>query len=108
MDSYGSYIAAGFDLLYDKSGFYDSVRSIMTASDTARRLTWNWQRIGPGQSHMLNFLENHDEQRFASVHYASIPEKAFAAMAVACLSASRRRKNASYAKYTPICAPAIK
>lgn len=85
MDSYGSYIAAGFDLLYDKSGFYDSVRSVITASDTARRLTWNWQRIGPGQSHMLNFLENHDEQRFASVHYASIPEKAFAAMAVACL-----------------------
>ena len=83
--SYGDYAAAGFDLLYDKSGFYDISRDIICNGAGARALTWNWQRLGPLQPRMLNFLENHDEQRFASPRYASAPGKAFAAMAVAAL-----------------------
>lgn len=85
MDSYGEFIAAGFDLLYDKSGFYDSARAILTQGDSAQRLTWNWQRLGASQPKMLNFLENHDEQRFASPAFAGAPGKAYAAMAFATL-----------------------
>ena len=55
----------GFDFLYDKSGLYDVLRDVARGG-TARRITWNWQSLGPLQPRMLNFLENHDEQRFAS------------------------------------------
>ncbi len=75
----------GFDLLYDKSGYYDLVRSILCNGASARSLTWNWQRLGVLQGRMLNFLENHDEQRFASSAYAGVPEKAFAALAFGAL-----------------------
>ncbi len=70
----------GFDLLYDKSGMYDIVRAVLEKNlrdsgtpveewQSARRLTWNWQSLGDMQPYMLNFLENHDEQRFASDFY---------------------------------------
>lgn len=83
--SYARYADAGFDLLYDKSGFYDIARDVMTRGGSARRFTWNWQSLGPLQPVMLNFLENHDERRFASVQFASSPSRAYAAMAVAAL-----------------------
>ena len=54
----------GFDLLYDKSGIYDALRGIVLGGWSARTLTWNWQFLGGKQSNMLNFLENHDEERF--------------------------------------------
>lgn len=64
LDNYGRYIdEAGFDLLYDKSGVYDILRAVRTSSMSAENLTWNWQRLGDRQPAMLNFLENHDEQR---------------------------------------------
>lgn len=61
---------AGFDYLYDKVNLYDSLRAIETADHSAATLTSCWQTVDGIASHMLNFLENHDEQRFASVHYA--------------------------------------
>ena len=84
-DSYYRYAEAGFDLLYDKSGFYDISRDVITRGDSVRNFTRNWQALGPLQGAMLNFLENHDERRFASSEFASSPLKAYAAMAVAAL-----------------------
>lgn len=68
---YRPYIfSAGFDYLYDKVNLYDSLRAIETASHSAATLTSCWQTVDGIESHMLNFLENHDEQRFASPQYA--------------------------------------
>lgn len=78
---YAKYIKeVGFDCLYDKSGFYDSVRSVVEGGGTARSLTWNWQFLGDLQPRMLNFLENHDEQRFASDFFGCRAERTFAAL----------------------------
>ena len=64
-NNYRRYIQeAGFDFLYDKSGLYDTLRGIVLGGSTARGITWNWQFLGDLQPHMLNFLENHDEERF--------------------------------------------
>ena len=75
----------GFDLLYDKSGYYDKIRAIISGQESARALTWNWQSLGDIQGNMLNFLENHDEQRLASPYFAGDPSKAFAALAYGAL-----------------------
>lgn len=83
--NYAPLLAAGFDLLYDKSGFYDTVRSIMTEGTTARALTWNWQYLGPLQPKMLNFLENHDEQRAASRFFLGRADRSYAALAYGAL-----------------------
>ena len=76
---------AGFDLLYDKSGFYDIVRGIISEERSASELSSNWQSLGSLQSGMLNFLENHDEQRLASPFFAGSPEKGYAALAFGAL-----------------------
>ena len=75
----------GFDLLYDKSGLYDRLRALVQGSGNAEELTWNWQELGDLQPHMLNFLENHDEQRIASDFFAGNAEKAFPALDVSLL-----------------------
>ena len=74
-----------FDLLYDKSGSYDILRGILAGHGSARELTRNWQFLGGRQGSMLNFLENHDEQRIASPWFASSPDKAWAAVAFSML-----------------------
>lgn len=60
---------AGFDYLYDKVNLYDTLRNIQCHGVSAASLTSCWQRIDGIGSHMLNFLENHDEQRIASSQY---------------------------------------
>ncbi len=75
----------GFDLLYDKSGFYDISRGIIEGRRTPRELTANWQWLGDMQEGMLNFLENHDEQRLASRCFAGSPQKGYAALAYGAL-----------------------
>lgn len=68
---YHSYIhQGGFDYLYDKVNLYDTLRDIQTHNHSAARITDCWQRLGDMGPHMLNFLENHDEQRYASNEYA--------------------------------------
>ncbi len=68
---YRQYIySAGFDYLYDKVNLYDSLRGIECANHSAATLTSCWQTVDGISGNMLNFLENHDEQRFASVQYA--------------------------------------
>lgn len=71
----------GFDYLYDKSGLYDVLRDV-ARGDSACRITWNWQTLGVLQPRMLNFLENHDEQRFASEFFAGDVRKCAAYLGV--------------------------
>lgn len=64
-----------FDYLYDKVNLYDTLVSIERNNWSAAQLTSCWQRVeGIGDS-MLNFLENHDEVRFASREFANDPMK---------------------------------
>ena len=75
-EKYRHYIeTVGFDYLYDKSGLYDSLRSVVEGRGSAKSLTWNWQMLGDMQPRMLNFLENHDEQRFASSFFGKDAER---------------------------------
>ncbi len=65
----------GFDYLYDKVNLYDTLRGIQTANYSAATITNCWQTVEGIQGNMLNFLENHDEQRFGSRFYAGDPAK---------------------------------
>lgn len=60
----------GFDYLYDKVNLYDTLRGIQCWNISAARITNCWQTVEGIAHNMLNFLENHDEQRFASTEYA--------------------------------------
>lgn len=82
---YGEFCAAGFDYLYDKSGLYDTLRAIVCEGRSAASITSSWQRLGSLQGRMLNFLENHDEQRLASPFFAGSPQRGYAALAVSAL-----------------------
>ncbi|MBP5346453.1 MAG: alpha-amylase family protein [Bacteroidales bacterium] len=83
---YQSFIAyGGFDYLYDKVGLYDTLRAIVECRESASALTRCWQSVEGLQDHMLNFLENHDEQRIASDFFAGDAHKAFPALAVSLL-----------------------
>ncbi|MDR1584599.1 MAG: alpha-amylase family protein [Prevotellaceae bacterium] len=64
---YRNYICNGkFDYLYDKVGMYDTLRGIMSRNHSAQGITYAWQKLGDISGRMLNFLENHDEQRIGS------------------------------------------
>lgn len=84
-ENYRRYSDAGFDYLYDKSGFYDCLRRIVTGFGSASDLTREWQFLGDLQPGMLNFLENHDEQRLASDFFAGDASRSFAALSVSLL-----------------------
>lgn len=75
----------GFDYLYDKCGLYDVLRAVTCSNASATEISRNWQFLGDLQPHMLNFLENHDEQRIASDFFCGSPDGAFAALAVSAL-----------------------
>jgi len=84
-NNYRRYADAGFDYLYDKSGFYDALREVCAGSRPAYWLTDEWQFLGDMQPHMLNFLENHDEQRVASDFFLGDGRKALAPLSVSLL-----------------------
>lgn len=68
---YRAYIFQGkFDYLYDKVGLYDKLRAVVSHNHAASDITHCWQQVSDIQNHMLNFLENHDEQRIASGFFA--------------------------------------
>lgn len=84
---YREYIASGFDYLYDKVGLYDKLKAIVQGKSPACELTQCWQQLGDIQPHMLNFLENHDEQRIASDFFAGNARRGLPALVVsACLN----------------------
>ena len=83
---YRSYLHTGhFDYLYDKVGLYDTLRAVMRGEAPACRITGCWQALEGIQHNMLNFLENHDEQRIASAFFAGSPEPGIPGMLVSAL-----------------------
>ncbi len=64
----------GFDVLYDKVGVYDTVRAMTRGRSDGRALSRDWRTLSDIQSHMIRFMENHDEQRLASPQFAGSPD----------------------------------
>lgn len=80
---YRNYIYTGhFDYLYDKVGLYDTVRAVMRREAPASHISHCWQSLEGIQQNMLNFLENHDEQRIASDFFAGDARPGIAGMMV--------------------------
>jgi neopullulanase len=68
---YRTYIHQGkMDYLYDKVGFYDTLKGIMQGKQAANTLFKAQAEVADIEQHMLHFLENHDEQRIASPDFA--------------------------------------
>ena len=91
-EDYRLWADAGFDFLYDKCGLYDTVRAIVErqagqsgAWGSARGITANWQYLDGLQPRMLHFLENHDEQRFASPFFGGSGSRTFAPLCASLL-----------------------
>lgn len=87
---YRDYLHRGqFDYLYDKVGLYDTLRAIVCCQESATAISRRWQELDGISEHMLNFLENHDEQRIASDFFAGDARKAIPAFIVsACQNVS--------------------
>ena len=85
---YRNYLFRGkFDYLYDKVGLYDTLRNVICGYDSAKSITRCWQNLGGIEKQMLNFLENHDEQRIASDFFAGNPVKGIPGLIVsACMN----------------------
>ena len=85
---YRSYIHdGGFDYLYDKVTLYDTLFNIVRNGASTQHITSCWQAMDDIRSHMLNFLENHDELRVASPQFAGDALKGRPALVVsACIS----------------------
>ena len=83
---YRNYIFNGhFDYLYDKVGLYDTLRAVICGQAPASNIPACWQSLEGIQSHMLNFLENHDEQRLASDFFAKDPSASISGLMVSAL-----------------------
>ena len=84
-NQYRTYVASGFDYLYDKVGMYDCLRDVVCERRPANSITYSWQNTDDIKDHMLYFLENHDEQRIASDFFCGDGAKAIPALVVAAL-----------------------
>ena len=84
-NQYRTYLASGFDYLYDKVGMYDCLRDVVCGRRPANSITGCWQSTDDIKSHMLYFLENHDEQRIASDFFCGDAFKAIPAVVVSAL-----------------------
>lgn len=69
-----------FDYLYDKVGLYDVLRDVASGYRPASDISFALSNVGDIQHQMLNFIENHDEQRVASDHFLKARFKSEAAM----------------------------
>jgi glycosidase len=80
---YRAYIHLGkMDYLYDKVGFYDSIKHMVQGHGWTDHIPKVQEEIFDIEHHMLHFLENHDEQRIASPDFAGSAEKGKPAMVV--------------------------
>lgn len=80
---YINYIRIGkFDYLYDKVQLYDTLRFLVGGRSSTSDIPAIQKSLDGINDHMLHFLENHDEQRIASPHFAGDPVKALPAMVV--------------------------
>lgn len=76
-----------FDYLYDKVGLYDALRDVACGYRPSSDITFILNMVGDIQHRMINFMENHDEQRIASDFFLKSGEKGKAAMIVtACIN----------------------
>ena len=81
---YRNYLCNGkFDYLYDKVGMYEMLRDVTSRNFPVREITNTWQSLGDIKNQMLNFLENHDEQRIGSGFFSGNGMYAQPAMIVA-------------------------
>ena len=84
-NQYRTYVAAGFDYLYDKVGMYDCLRDVMCGHRSTSNISQQWQAIDDIREHILYFLENHDEQRIASDFFCGNMQKGIPALIVSAL-----------------------
>lgn len=83
VSQYRDFLERGhFDYLYDKVNLYDTLRAVQCYHHSAATITDCWQRIDGIGGRMLNFLENHDEQRFASEQYSGDATKVLPSLVV--------------------------
>ncbi|MEO0364125.1 MAG: alpha-amylase family protein [Pseudomonadota bacterium] len=83
---YRDYIQLGkMDYLYDKVGFYDTLRPAMSQNAGTDGLVDVHAAVADIADHMLHFLENHDEQRIASDAFAGEPAPGVPGMAISAL-----------------------
>lgn len=80
---YKKFVDAGFDFLYDKVGLYDATREVLSGRQPASSITHEWQKLEGLDARMLRFIENHDEQRIASQHFAGSALAGIPAMTLA-------------------------
>ena len=71
-----------FDFLYDKVGLYDVLRDVSCGYRPSSDISFTLNNVGDIQKNMLNFMENHDEQRIASDYFLKNGTKGKAAMIV--------------------------
>ncbi|MEO0059270.1 MAG: Neopullulanase 2 [Bacteroidota bacterium] len=75
-EQYRNYIQLGkMDYLYDKVDFYDKLKEIIQGKSFPDPISNLQNRVADIEHHMLHFLDNHDEQRLASIDFAETPEK---------------------------------
>lgn len=80
---YRDYLHLGkMDYLYDKVDFYDHLKLVMQGKAGTDRLVDIQTQFADIEPHLLHFLENHDEQRIASVPFAGDARKGLPAMVV--------------------------
>ena len=73
---YRNYINLGkMDYLYDKVETYDFLKSVIKGKSMPDGLSDIRTGMEDVDSHMLHFLDNHDEQRLACADFAGTPEK---------------------------------
>ncbi len=89
-DAYRDFLGGdGFDYLYDKVGLYDTLRDVSSGNRPSSDISFVLNSVGDIQPRMLNFMENHDEQRIASDFFLKEGRKARAAMIVtACVNSN--------------------
>lgn len=82
-------VTGGFDYLYDKVELYDSIRSVVEGRRPVDAIeacltlpTYTNEKVA---GHMLNFLENHDEQRIASEFFGKNAQAGIPALYVSAL-----------------------
>ncbi|TDE02162.1 alpha-amylase family protein [Flavobacterium hiemivividum] len=73
---YRNYIRLGkMDYLYDKVETYDKLKEVIQGKSLPDGLSDIQKGMKDIEQHMLQFLDNHDEQRLSSPEFAGSPEK---------------------------------
>ncbi len=67
---YRDYIQLGkMDYLYDKVDLYDTLKAVMAGKTSTANIAADQAKVHDIESHMLHFLENHDEQRIGNAAF---------------------------------------